>query len=198
MALSLAPTLVILLAVASLAFGAKAAEGRLILEIQGLVGSEGAKVIQSMIEGAHRPRSGIATILLGLVPLFIGATAAVSELKAALNTIWRVPDDTTCSTVRSMFNVVIERFLSFALVLGAGLFLLLSLMVNAWISAAGRHLQSIDDTTTRSDTDRRLGGLLCRHHHSVRLHIQSSAKCSAGMGRCHRRRRLHLSSVHCW
>jgi hypothetical protein len=112
MALSLAPTLVVLLAIASLAFGAKAAEGRLVLEIQGLVGSEGAKVIQAMIEGAHRPRSGIAAILLGLIPLFVGATAAVSELKSALNTIWRVPDDPTCSTVRRMFNVVKEGFLS--------------------------------------------------------------------------------------
>jgi membrane protein len=142
LALSLAPTLVILLAIAGLAFGAKAAEGRLILQIQGLSGSESAKVIQSMIEGSHRP-SGIAAILLGLVPLFVGSTAAVSELKGALNTIWRVPDDRTCSTVRSMFNVVKERVLSFALVLGAGLFLLVSLIVNAWISAAGGYLNSI-------------------------------------------------------
>lgn len=143
MALSLAPTLVILLAIAGLAFGAKAAEGRLIFEIRGLVGYEGAKVIQAMIEGAHRPRSSVAVILLGLVPLFVGSTAAVSELKSALNTIWRVPDDTTSSTARSVFNVVKERFLSFALVLGAGLFLLVSLIVNAWISAAGRYLKSM-------------------------------------------------------
>src|SRR5579864_3095552 len=66
MALSLAPTLVILLAIAGLVFGAKAAEGRLILEIQGLVGQEGAKAIQAMIDGAHRPRSSLAFILLGL------------------------------------------------------------------------------------------------------------------------------------
>ncbi len=143
MALSLAPTLVILLAIAGLAFGAKAAEGRLIFEIQGLVGQEGAKAIEAMIEGAHRPRSSVVVILLGLVPLFIGSTAAVSELKAALNTIWRVPDDTTCSAVRSMFNVVKERFLSFALVLGAGLFLLVSLIVDVRISAAGRYMKSM-------------------------------------------------------
>jgi membrane protein len=143
MALSLAPTLVILLTIAGLAFGAKTAEGGLISEIQGLVGREGAKVIQAMIEGAHRPRSSIATILLGLVPLFIGATAAVSELKDALNTIWGVADDKTSSTVRSMFNVVKERFLSFAVVLGAGLFLLTSLIVNAGISAAGEYLKPV-------------------------------------------------------
>jgi membrane protein len=143
MALSLAPTLVILLAIAGLVFGARAAEGRLILEIQGLVGQEGAKAIQAMIDGAHRPRSSLAFILLGLVPLFIGSTAAVSELKSALNTIWRVPDDAACSAVRSMFNVVKERFLSFALVLGAGLFLLVSVIVNTWISAAGSYLKSM-------------------------------------------------------
>jgi membrane protein len=81
MALSLAPTLVILLAIAGLLFSASSAENRLILEIQGLMGREGAQAIQAMIEGAHRPRSGIAAILLGLVPLFIGATAAGQHLK---------------------------------------------------------------------------------------------------------------------
>jgi membrane protein len=142
-ALSLAPTLVILLAIAGLLFSAKAAENRLMLEIQGLVGQVGAKAIQAMIAGVHRPRSGIVTILLGLVPLFIGSSAAVTELKDALNTIWKVPEDKTSSTARNMFNVVKERFLSFAVVLGAGLFLLTSLLVNAGISAAGEFLKPV-------------------------------------------------------
>jgi membrane protein len=142
-ALSLAPTLVILLAIAGLLFSARAAENRLMLEIQGLVGQLGAKAIQAMIEGVHRPRSGIVTILLGLVPLFIGSSAAVSELKDALNTIWKVPEDKSFSTARNMCNVVKERFLSFAVVLGAGLFLLTSLLVNAGISAAGEFLKPV-------------------------------------------------------
>ena len=75
MALSLAPTLVILLAISSYAFGANAAEGRLVSHIQRLVGGEGAKVIQAMIKGVHRPSSGIAPTVLGLVTLFFGATA---------------------------------------------------------------------------------------------------------------------------
>lgn len=143
LALSLAPTLVILLAIAGLLFSASTAESRLISESRGLVGQAGAEAIQAMIEGTHRPRSGIAAILLGLVPLFIGATAAVSELKDALNTIWKVPDDKTSSTARSMFNVVKERFLSFVVVLCAGLFLLTSLIVNAGISAAGQFLKPV-------------------------------------------------------
>ena len=60
MALSLAPTVIIILAVTGLAFGAKAAQGRLVGQIQGLVGKEGAVVIQSMIEGAHRSSTGLS------------------------------------------------------------------------------------------------------------------------------------------
>ena len=142
-ALALAPTLVILLAVAGLVFSTRAAEARLILDLQGLVGQAGANAIQAMIEGVHRPRSDLATILLGLVPLFFSSSAAVSELKDALNTIWRVPEDKTCSTARSVFNVVKERFLSFSVVLAAGVFLLTSLLVNAGISAAGEYLKPV-------------------------------------------------------
>ena len=54
MALSLAPTLVILLAISSFVFGANGAEGRLVSQIRGLVGGDGAKVMQAMIKGAHR------------------------------------------------------------------------------------------------------------------------------------------------
>jgi uncharacterized BrkB/YihY/UPF0761 family membrane protein len=125
-ALSLAPTLLILLAIAGLAFGAQAAEGRLVSQIQGLVGYDGAAAIQTMIEGARRSSGGIAATVLGLVTVFFAASAVVSELRDAMNTIWRVPEDTTSSAVRSIFNLVKERLLSFALVLASGLFLVAS------------------------------------------------------------------------
>ena len=140
-ALSLAPTVLILLAIASLAFGAPAAEGRLVSQFQGLVGNEGAKAIQSMIDGARQSR-GIAATVLGLVTMFFAASAVVSELRDAMNTIWQVPEDTASSTVRSIFNLVKDRLFSFALVLASGLFLVVSLIVNAWIFAAGKYLNS--------------------------------------------------------
>jgi membrane protein len=143
MALSLAPTVVIILAVTGIAFGPKAAQGRLVWQIQDLVGYEGAKVIQSMIEGAHRSTSGIVATLLGLITLFFGATAVVTELRDALNTIWRVPEHTASSHARSILKLVTERLVSFALVLAAGLFLLASLIVNTWIAAAGKYLSSV-------------------------------------------------------
>jgi len=141
-ALSLAPTVLILVAIAGLAFGAQAAEGRLVYQIQGLVGYEGAKAIQTMIEGARRSSRGLAATVLGLVTVFFASSAVVSELRDAMNTIWRVPEDTTSSTVRSIFNLVKERLLSFALVLASGLFLVASLIVNTWIFAAGKYLNS--------------------------------------------------------
>jgi len=59
-----------------------------------------------------------------------------------MNTIWEVSDDPTSSTVRSIFNLVRDRLVSFALVLASGLFLVVSLIVNAWTFAAGRYLNS--------------------------------------------------------
>jgi membrane protein len=141
--LSLAPAVVIILAVSGWAFGAKAAQGRLVWQIQSLVGSEGSKVIKTMIEGAHPHSTGLMATVLGLVTLFFGATAAVNELRDALNTIWKVPTDPSCSRAQGVLNLVMERLISLALVLGAGLFLVGSLIVTAWTSAVGRYLHPI-------------------------------------------------------
>ncbi len=140
-ALSLAPTVLIVLAIVGFAFGAQSAESRLISQIQRWVGYEGAKPIQAMIEGARESSRGLAATLLGLITVFFVSTAVVSELRDAMNTIWRVPEDTTSSTARSLFNLVKERLLSFALVLASGLFLVVSLIVNAGIAAAGNYLK---------------------------------------------------------
>ncbi len=141
-ALSLAPTVLILLAIASLAFGAQAAEGRLVSQIQGLVGYEGAKAIETMIEGARQSSRGTAATVLGLVTVFFASSAVVSELRDAMNTIWHVPEETTSSAARSIFNLVKDRLLCFALVLASGSFLIVSLIVNTWIFAAGKYLNS--------------------------------------------------------
>jgi membrane protein len=140
MALSLAPSLVIMLAIAGFAFNAKTAQGGLIWQIQGMVGPEAGKLIQIIVEGAHRSQHGIAATVLGLFTLFLGATAAVNELRDDLNTIWQVPDDPTWSHARSVYNIIRDRLLSFAIVLGAGLYLLASLSLNLWVSAADRYL----------------------------------------------------------
>ena len=142
MALSLAPSLVIMLAIAGFAFSAKAAQGGLIWQIERMIGPEGAKLIQIIVEGVHRSEHGMAATVLGLFTLFFGATAAVNELRDDLNTVWQVPDDPTWSHARNAYNVIKDRLLSLAIVLGAGLYLLASLILNLWVSAAGKYLNA--------------------------------------------------------
>jgi membrane protein len=145
MALSLAPSLVIMLAIAGFAFNAKTAEGGLIWQIQEMVGPEAAKLIQIIVDGVHRSGHGIAATVLGLFTLFFGATAAVNELRDDLNTVWQIPDDPTWSHARNAYNLVKDRLWSLGIVLGAGLYLLASLILNLWLSAAYKYLNPAAD-----------------------------------------------------
>src|SRR5215469_2712758 len=88
---SLAPMLVIVVAVAGFVFGREAAEGALFGEIAKLVGPESAGAVQAMLRSASSARSGIIATLIGIGTLIATATAVFSELQAALNLIWKVP-----------------------------------------------------------------------------------------------------------
>ncbi len=135
--LSLAPTIVVTLAVAGAAFGRKAAEGQLAWQIQALVGPKGARAIQSIIEGAHHPVTGVTAGAIAIFSLLLGATAVFNELRDALNMIWRVPPAEHGSGWQSILAELRNRVISLLAVLGIGLFVLGSLAVNAVVSAAG-------------------------------------------------------------
>jgi membrane protein len=140
--LSLAPMLIVVIAIASLAYGPQAAEGRLVWEIQGLVGEQGASFIQSLLKSTRAPASGIAATALGLCVLCFGATAVFSELKEDLDTIWQVESGTR-SNWRSFLALARGRLFSFAIVVSVGFLLLVSLVANAWLSAAGRFFGNV-------------------------------------------------------
>jgi membrane protein len=140
MALSLAPSVVIMLAIAGFAFSKTAAQGGLIWQIRQMVGPDGARMIQTIIEGAHRSQHGLVSTVFGLFILFFGATAALNELRDDLNTVWQVADDPTLSHARSAYNLIRDRLLSLGIVLTAGLYLLASLLLGLGASAAGRLL----------------------------------------------------------
>src|SRR5947209_1179041 len=137
-ALSLAPLILVVVAVAGLAFGKQAVQGELVWQIRDTVGEQGAKVIQDLIKTAHQQSSGIIATVIGLVTLFFGASSVVMELSDALNTIWHVPRNPSQTGLTSMFRYMRQRFVSFAMVLGVGFLLLVSLLVNAGLSAAGK------------------------------------------------------------
>jgi membrane protein len=135
--LSLAPLLIVVVAVAALAFGQKAAQGQLIWEIQDLVGTEGARAIQGLIQSAYKPAAGTTATVLGVLTLVFGASAVVVELRDALNVIWHVPAAAAFSSLRSFLRLIKERFYLFGLILGVGFLLLVSLALNAAIAALG-------------------------------------------------------------
>ena len=137
--LSLAPLVVVIVAVAGLAYGPTAAHGQLAWQIQDLVGPEGARAIQAVVQGAYKPGTGAIAVCLGIATLMLGASSVVVELRDALNTIWRVRSDDEGISLASMIRLVRERFYSFALVLGVGFLLLGSLVLNTWIAMLGEY-----------------------------------------------------------
>ncbi len=130
---SLAPVLIVAIAIAGLAFGQKAAEGEFLRQLQALVGKTGARAVQAIVQSANRPALGVIATTIGIGTALAGASGAFVELQNALNRIWRVQRRS-----ESIFwGVIRERFWSFGMVLGLGFLLLASLVVSAALGAAG-------------------------------------------------------------
>jgi len=133
--LSLAPVIVLVVAAAAVMYGQDAAEGRLASEIRGVAGPEIARAIQKFIRGAWQPGTGALATVLGLVTLVFGASSVFVELHDAMNTIWHVPRPLDRTNAAAILRLIKDRFYSFAIVLGTGFLLLVSVVVNAWIEA---------------------------------------------------------------
>jgi membrane protein len=133
--LSLAPLVVIAVAVAALVYGQEAAQGRLASEIQGLGGAGIARTIQGLIQNAYRPRTGVIATLAGLATLTFAASSIFVELHDAMNTIWNVPRPRDRTNAATVIRLIKNRFYSFVTVVGTGFLLLASLVLNAWIAA---------------------------------------------------------------
>lgn len=129
---SLAPLLIIVIAIAGLAFGREAAEHQIVGTIQGMVGHQSAQAIQGMIQNASsQPHTGVLSAVMGLGALILGAGGVVGQLQTALNTIWGV----TPKSGQGVWGFVRQRFISFAMVLSIGFLLLVSLVISAVITS---------------------------------------------------------------
>jgi len=125
---SLAPLLIIAITVAGFAFGREAAQNQIVGSLQGMVGEESAKAIQGMIQNASsQPKTGIISAAVGVIALIFGAGGVVGQLQTSLNTIWGV----TPKPGQGVGGFIRQRFTSFAMVLGIGFLLLVSLVVSA-------------------------------------------------------------------
>jgi membrane protein len=129
---SLAPILIVSVAVAGLVFGREAASGQLVGEMQGLLGPEGAQVIATLIErAALKGDAGWIATAIGIATIVIGASGAFGQLQYALNEIWNVE----APPANGVLGAVQARFLSFSMVLVIGFLLLVALVVSAALSA---------------------------------------------------------------
>jgi membrane protein len=135
---SLAPLLVIAIAIAGLVFGEDAARGEIVGEIRELVGQDGARAIQAMIQSAYHPGHSVVATIIGIVTLLLGATGAFSEVYDALNLIWRVNQESS-TAVRTIIKA---RFMSFGMILIIGFLLLVSLVVSAVLAGISKYASS--------------------------------------------------------
>jgi membrane protein len=134
---SLAPILIIAIAIGGLVFGEEAVRGEVVGQIRGLLGQRGAEAIQAMLEGAARPSASIAATAAGVITFFVTATGAFLELQTALNDIWRVKPTLSGSFFRAL---VVQRLISFGLVVALGFLLLTSLLVSAALAAIHKYM----------------------------------------------------------
>lgn len=135
---SIAPILLIVVAIAGLAFGRDAAQGALTAQIGGLMGQQTADVLQSAVASASGKSSGVLATIIGAVAVLVTASGVFGEMQSALNAIWKAkPHGGTVS------QVVRARAASLGLVAALGFLLLVSLVISAGLTAFGNYLNAI-------------------------------------------------------
>jgi membrane protein len=133
---SMAPILVLVMAILGRVLGRQAVQGELFAQLQGLLGSAGALAVQSLVADAHLPGSGTMATWLASILLVLGATSVFAELKDSLDDIWNV----TVPVPTGLWAVLRSRLLSFGLMLVLAFLLLVSLVVDAGLALAARFM----------------------------------------------------------
>ncbi|GAC1497726.1 MAG: hypothetical protein NVS1B14_00240 [Vulcanimicrobiaceae bacterium] len=136
---SMAPLLIIVIAVAGIFFGAQAAHGQITGQLNAVVGHSAARQIDAMVAAANTPRTGIIAAIIGVVMLLLGASGLVLQLQDALNTVW----DVEPKRAGGFLKMVRERLLSLGMLLALGFLLLVSLVASALLSALNTYTQTL-------------------------------------------------------
>ena len=140
--LSLAPLLLVVVSIAGLVFGHSAAQRQTVQQVQALVGPAAGKAVGAFLQGSRNTTHGIVATIVGLLTLLFSASGVVIELRAALNLIWDVPTP-ELSRVQMVTSFIKQRLFSFAIVMGIGFLLIVSLAISTWITAIGALVTSL-------------------------------------------------------
>ncbi|HEY5741242.1 MAG TPA: YihY/virulence factor BrkB family protein [Terrimicrobiaceae bacterium] len=131
---SLAPLLIIVIAISGLVFGQEAAQGQIFDQLRGLLGEASGKAIEDVVQSAHaEPATGIVATIVGVVTLLFGASGVFGQLQTSLNAIWGVQP----KPGRGFLGIIQDRILSFGFILVVGFLLLVSLLLTAAIALVG-------------------------------------------------------------
>jgi membrane protein len=131
---SIAPLLLIVIAIAGFFLGPEAARGELFAQLQGLLGDDGAAAVQGLLESASEPEEGLFATISGVALLLLGATTVFAELQSDLDRIWRVE----AKPSSGVWGLLRARLLSFGMILVLAFLLLVSLVLSAALSAIGK------------------------------------------------------------
>jgi membrane protein len=137
-ATSIAPVLLIAVAIAAVVFGRDAAQNAITAQLSGLMGDQAAQLLQTAIANASKKSSGTVATVVGLVTLIVTASGAFGEMQSALNVIWKAAPTGTTFT-----RLVRTRIIGLALVAALGFLLIVSLVVSAVLTAFGTELNAI-------------------------------------------------------
>ena len=138
---SIAPLLILVIAIASLFFDSAAVRDQLMAQIQSLVGVDGADFLRSVLDNANRPgeQSGWVASAVSIGLLILGATGVLTQLQTALNVVW----DVKVKPGMGFWAVIYKRVLSFGMVLGIGFILLVSLVLSAMVAGFSNYLHNV-------------------------------------------------------
>jgi membrane protein len=137
--LSIAPLVIILVAVAGIVFGEEAARGQINGEISAVVGTAAGSAIEGIVANARQPSQGFISTVIGVVVLLLGASGVFGELQTALNQIWNVK----ARPGRGLRGMLRDRFFSFTMVMGVAFLLMVSLVVSAVLATITEHYQGL-------------------------------------------------------
>jgi membrane protein len=135
---SIAPILLIVVAVAGLAFGREAAQNGIVAQLTGLMGKESAQFFQSAIANAQNKSSGTLATVLGIATVIVAASGVFGEMQSALNAIWKIDSSGT-----PISRLLRARAASLGLVVSLGFLMMVSLVVSAGLTALGDWLNAV-------------------------------------------------------
>jgi membrane protein len=127
---ALGPLLMIVISLSAIVYGKEVVEGKLYDQLSNLVGSEAALQIQNILSNAQQSHATTLGAIIGFIILFIGATGVFTEIQGSINFIWSV----RAKPKKSWLKYLLNRLISFSLIIGLGFLLLVSLIINALLT----------------------------------------------------------------